>query len=138
MATLKFEIDSKEFDFMDDLRRYFPQLRAQTLGYVGYQVVKILRKDFLSGQELDLQAYPYDRKGRRTASYSINKRVSQTTVSSYPVNLFETGRTLRSGNRESPKNIIRQKLKQSASGNMQRILNEFDKKYLQAEIDKRV
>ena len=80
MATLKFEYDSKDFDFMNQLRKQFPELRAQTMGFVGKEGKLLLKKKFLSGQEIDLfragkvsSTDMKDSRGFRAVSYSIGK-----------------------------------------------------------------
>lgn len=136
MARLIFEYDNRQFDFMRKLVEMFPQIRAQMLGYVGKEGKDILKTRLLSGQSLDLRKYPYDKRGRRTVGYSINRRADQVSISSYPVNLFERGRRLRSGKKEPARNIIRGRLKGIMQSDLQRILNEFDSKFLEKEMKK--
>lgn len=136
MARLIFEYDNRQFDFMRKLVEMFPQIRAQMLGYVGKEGKDNLKTKLLSGQSLNLRAYPDDRRGRRTVGYSINRRADQVSISSYPVNLFERGRLLRSGKKEPARNIIRGRLKGIMQSDLQRILNEFDSKFLDKEMKK--
>ena len=136
MARLIFEYDNRQFDFMRRLVEMFPQIRAQMLGYVGKEGKDILKTRLLSGQSLDLRKYPYDKSGRRTVGYSINRRADMVSISSYPVNLFERGRRLRGGKKEPARNIIRGRLKGIMQSDLQRILNEFDNKFLDKEMKK--
>ena len=136
MARLIFEYDNRQFDFMRKLVEMFPQIRAQMLGYVGKEGKDNLKTKLLSGQSLDLRAYPEDKRGRRTVGYTINRRADQVSISSYPVNLFERGRELRGGKKEPARNIIRGRLKGIMQSDLQRILNEFDSKFLDKEMKK--
>ncbi len=136
MARLIFEYDNRQFDFMRKLVEMFPQVRAQLLGYVGSEGKRNLKTKLLSGQSLNLRAYPEDKRGRRTVGYSINRRADMVSISSYPVNLFERGRRLRSGEKEPARNIIRGRLKGIMQSDLQRILNEFDNKFLEKEMKK--
>lgn len=136
MARLIFEYDNRQFDFMRKLVEMFPQIRAQMLGYVGKEGKDNLKTKLLSGQSLNLRAYPDDKRGRRTVGYSINRRADQVSISSYPVNLFERGRILRGGKKEPARNIIRGRLKGIMQSDLQRILNEFDNKFLDKEMKK--
>ena len=90
MARLIFEYNDRQFDFMRKLVEMFPQIRAQMLGYVGKEGKTNLKTKLLSGQSLNLRKYPEDKRGRRTVGYSINRRADMVSISSYPVNLFET------------------------------------------------
>ena len=136
MARLIFEYDNRQFDFMRKLVEMFPQIRAQMLGYVGKEGKDNLKTKLLSGQSLNLRAYPDDKRGRRTVGYTINRRADQVSISSYPVNLFERGRRLRGGKKEPARNIIRGRLKGIMQSDLQRILNEFDSKFLDKEMKK--
>ena len=136
MARLIFEYDNRQFDFMRKLVEIFPQVRAQLLGYVGNEGKRNLKTKLLSGQSLNLKAYPEDKRGKRTVGYSINRRADVVSISSYPVNLFERGRRLRGGKKEPARNIIRGRLKGIMQSDLQRILNEFDSKFLDKEMKK--
>ena len=128
--------DPAQWDFIKELKDKFPNFQAVAMGYVGRAGKNMLKKSFLSGQDLDLQAYPRDKKGRRTVSYTIGKRAASVRISSYPVNLFEHGRKLRDGTKQSGKKIITGKLKGAMSSGLQSILNDYDSQYLQKELSK--
>jgi hypothetical protein len=118
------------------LQKSFPDLRAQVLGLVGSEGKRRLKERLLSGQEINLRKYPYDKMGRRTAQYTIGKGAQHVSISSYPVNLFEKGRKLRSGNKEPGKFILTKKLKNIMAADLQGILQEADKKILQEMLNK--
>lgn len=133
MAILKLQYDDPSPIFAD-LRKFFPELRAQTMGFVGKQGADILYNQFLRGQEIRLGVYPRDKIGRRTVSYSVGKRAAQVAIASYPLNPFEHGRTLRSGKREPAKRVITRKLKSVMASQLQSIVGQFDKKYLESRL----
>lgn len=135
-AKLKLEIDKSGFKKFMQLRHMFPDLMARTLGYIGSQGEKKLKKEFLSGQEIDLRAYPLDKKGKETISYSIGKGAKYLKIRSYPVNLFEKGRMLRSGKKEPGKYILTKKFKTAMMSSVHAMAREFDRKILQGEMDK--
>ena len=136
MALLKMEFKNNDFQAVNEMRKLFPELRASTMGYVGAKSRSLLKKQFLSGQEIDLKAYPRDSKGRRTTNYSIGKKAKYVRISSYPLNLFEKGRMLRSGRKEPGKKIITGKLKKAVMSQLQGWVNEFDQNVWEKELNK--
>lgn len=137
MAGVKFEVETNPSEFlaMRKIAEQFPEIRAQMLGYVGSRGKHILFDSFLSGQELTYKGLT-DSKGRDKTSYTIAKRAIAVKIRSYPANFFEKGRKLRSGSMEPGKFIITRKLKSLMSSQMQNILNDFDRQYLQKKLDK--
>ena len=139
MATLKFELNKKEFMVIDEMRKLFPELRARTMGHIGSRSKDILLRRFLSGQEIKLKDSsdsPKDKKGRRLAGYTVGKNAKHVAISSYPMNLFEKGRMLRSGRKEAGKKVITGKLKQAVMSELQGMVNEFDSKVWEKELNK--
>lgn len=138
MAQVRFNIEfnSKELEVFNRLRKMFPELRARTLGYVGKAGKSRLKTRLLSGQEIDLEAYPTDKKGRPTVQSQVGRGAGKVTITSYPANLFEHGRLLRSGAREPGKKIITGKLKSLMKSDIQNIVNDFDNNHFQKLIDK--
>jgi len=137
MAKVSFrvEYDSKEIaEFFRKMRKYFPQLRAQSLGFVGYEVKKILVSKYLSGNEFKFKGFK-DVKGRRKVGYSIDKYARYVRITSYPLNLYERGRMLRSGRKEAGHYIITRKLKQDAQSSINQFAQQFDAKYMQRYIN---
>ena len=118
MSGLKADISGDFREFRQFIKT-FPKLRAEMLSSVGKQARLTLKAEFLSGQELDLRRYPKDRAGRHTVSSKVQKRATKVSIWSYPVNLFENGRRLRSGKKESGKKIITVKFKNSLNGKLQ-------------------
>lgn len=136
MAGLTIDFNDKAFsDLLRELKVLFPEIRAQALGYIGKQGKKALKQKFLSGQEIYLDE-DFDESGRRTISYSIGKDAKYVKISSYPMNLFERGRRLRSGAKEPGKRVVTRKLKQLMMSNISRLTNEFDNKYLQKKVSR--
>jgi hypothetical protein len=135
-TVFSMEYDPKQWEWINELRDNMPKFRAVAMGYIGKAGKDRLKKSFLSGQELNLSAYPRDKKGRRTISYSIGKYGSHVLISSYPVNLFEMGRKLRGGGSQPGKFIITRKFKQAMSSDLNGILTDYDANYLQKELNK--
>lgn len=135
MARLELEAKG-DFHSIRKLAEFFPELRAMTLGFVGKTGVKRLRRRFLLGQEITLRKYPFDAIGRRTIKYSVGKGAAHVRIGSYPLNLFESGRRLRSGRKEPGKRIIKGKFKKMMEADLQGILNTFDNLFLKRELKK--
>lgn len=137
MADIKVEYDDKDFQkFLSSMRNFFPEISAQLLGFIGSRAKSILRFKFLSGQELNLKAYPKDRLGHPTISYSIGRKAKYVKISSYPLNLFEKGRKLRSGEKETGKHIMKRKFKQYMMSQIPKLTNEFDNTILKRKVEK--
>ena len=112
MAILKAEFTTN-LESIRQLIQIFPELNGRFLSLVGKRARTILKEEFLSGQDLNLQAFPRDKMGRFTITSDVNRKRTQVKIYSYPVNLFERGRILRSGRKEPGKFIITRKLKQA-------------------------
>lgn len=115
---------------LQDLVRAFPSLGADFLESVGQKSKTYLKEQLLSGQELNLRAYPTDKAGRPTISVVKDPRRGKVKRSvkifSYPVNLFEKGRGLPGGGREPGRYIITRKLKQAVSQRLGSYIAEFE------------
>ena len=137
MAGLSLEYDDRELKkFFMQMRGFFPEVSAQLMGYIGSKGKPLLKTQFLSGQEINLKAYPKDVLGHPTISYSIGKKAKYVRFSSYVLNLFERGRTLRSGRKEKGHYVMTRKFKTFMLSNLDRFGNEFDSKILQPRVNK--
>ena len=136
MARLEFEYNKAEFLAFRELANQFPELRARLMGHVGKSGKDRLYRNFLKGQAIDLRAYPEDSKGRPTVKYSVGKNANAVSISSYPMNLFERGRMLRSGRKEQGKKVIKGSFKQMMNSQLQGILQDFDRTILQQQLNK--
>lgn len=128
MALLTFEYDKGDFDVFMRLAAALPVMTNQALGFVGNESKKILKKELLSGQELDYKGFT-DKKGRPKASYGI-KYGQYVTIRSYPANFFTVSNTVQR------KRDIWKRLKMMTNNQLASIIKEFDKKYLQDAITK--
>lgn len=135
MAILKAEVDI-DFKPILQLAVIFPELNGRFLALVGKRARVLLKEEYLSGQELMLNAYPKDKKGNYTIVSDVNKKRTQVKIYSYPVNLFERGRMLRSGKKERGKYIITRKLKQAVLNRTASYANEFQARVLEPELKK--
>lgn len=138
-----FNIDGKIPNFSRMASR-FPELSARILGYIGKSLALDLYENNLSGQNgityhpsrTDRSGLPLDKRGRRMSQYSISKRANRVTITSYPLNFFEAGRTLRSGRKEAGKYILKNfssgvdtKLQSLANEGADKILKDWEEKY---------
>lgn len=135
MASLKFEVDTSGMTEFHKLRNMFPELNASTLGYVGNEGKKRLKKLMLRS-DLDFKSLEKDSKGRPIVSYSIGRGAKFVKIGSYPMHLFDNGRMLRSGRKETGRKIVTGKLKSIMQSDIQSIVNKFDKTILQKEMDR--
>ena len=136
MASLKFDYSGGEFSkSMNTLASLFPEIRSRFLGYIGTSGRNILKLQYLSGQELNIEN-DTDEKGRPLVNYSFFGRGDKmgVKISSYPVNLFERGRKLRSGKKEPGKKIITVKLKQNMSSQLSSIANRASRSIIENEM----
>lgn len=134
MDVLKAELQF-ETGFINELIKAIPELNGGFLSLVGARARTLLKQKYLSGQELNYKSFDTDKMGRNLITSDVNKRRDETKIYSYPVNLFETGRTLRDGSREQGKYIITKKLKQDIMMNMDSYVVEFERK-IQGDLDK--
>ena len=128
MARVRFDLDTKglyELGVIKKLMRLFPDMRGDLLAFIGNAGRNKLRREHLTGQDLTLRAREQDKLGRRTVNYSVNKRTSQTTITSYPVNFFEHGYLLH-GRLMPARKIITGKLKTTMAGNLQRYIDAWE------------
>ena len=136
MARLEFEYNKAEFLAFRELANQFPELRARLMGHVGKSGKDRLYINFLKGQAITLDDSMKDKVGRPTVNYSIGRNANAVSISSYPMNLFERGRMLRSGRKEQGKKVIKGSFKQMMNSQLQGILQDFDRTILQQELNK--
>ena len=134
MAVLRTEAT---FDYspIQELVKQFPSLGGRYLALVGKRSRVLLKEQLLSGQEITLNAYPTDARGRNTITSDVNKKRNQVKIYSYPANLFERGRMLRSGKKERGKYIITKKLKGLVEPKIPNYITEFENRILEPEIN---
>ena len=119
-----------------ELAKQFPSLNGRYLSLIGKRARNVLKQELLSGQELNLNAYPRDKRGKYTITSDVNKRRTQVKIYAYPVNLFERGRKLRSGKKEPGKYIITRKLKDKVTPRVPSYIMDFERRILGDEIHK--
>jgi len=133
MSVMKFEVQYSNRVILELLEKV-PELSGRYLALVGKRARTILKEKYLSGQELNLDAFPEDKIGRNTITSNVNRKRDTTKIYSYPVNLFEKGRRLRDGSKEAGKYIITKKLKQDVMARVTSYTNEFEVE-IQRELD---
>lgn len=132
MAGLTFEADFN-FKPIQDLINIFPELNGRFLALVGKRGRQILKEEYFSGQAIDLRAFPKDSRGRNTITSDVNKKRTVTKIYSYPNNLFERGRRLRSGRKEKGNYVVTRKLKSAITGRMASYTREFETRVIEPE-----
>lgn len=131
-----------EFEVKNDISglvkfmKLWPDVAGGVLAFIGKRGRQTLKGQLLSGQELELNKFPTDSKGRYTITSNVNKKRTSTKISSYPVNLFENGRKLRSGKIEPGQKIITGKLKILMSGKIQGWASEYQARFIDKELKK--
>jgi hypothetical protein len=129
MTTLEL-VETGELPNFEALIKQFPELSARILGYLGKNAAMELEAMMEAGtngvQFHEMSGNRKSRGGRRMITYSVGKGAKWVRVSSFPLNLFEGGRTLRGGGREAARNIIRGKLKGTFSGRIGGLVHEAE------------
>ena len=114
MAAVTLEQTGNLPDF-EAMFRAFPGLSARILGYLGKEAAVELMGMMQRGEQgitfRDMDGNRKSRGGRRMITYSVGRGLKYVRISSFPLNLFEGGRTLRSGKRERSRNILRRTLR---------------------------
>ena len=126
MARVRFDLDTKglyELGVIKKLMRFFPDMRGDLLGHIGAEGRQELKRSHLSGQDLNLNS-DTDKRGRRTINFSVDKRATRATITSYPVNLFEKGYTLH-GRKMPARNIITGKFKTTVASKLQSYIDAW-------------
>ena len=122
------------FEPLQQLARQFPEFNGRFLALIGSRARRILKEDYLSGQELTYKSFGRSKSGQHLITTDVNKRRTFTKIYSFPLNLFERGRTLRSGRREAGKFILTRKLKQDILSRTGSYVSEFERRILQPEL----
>ncbi len=135
MARIKTE-DPSDLGAFNGFVKRFPELKSEILSYIGNQARGDLVDNFLSGQEIQLRAFPFDSARKQTTKSRVMRNRKTIVVTSYPVNLFEKGRMLRDGSFEEPKNIFSSKFKGVVASNVGKYSDKAVKKIFDDRIRK--
>ena len=103
----------------------FPEMRSRYLGFTASKIKHLVKSQFLSGQEI-LLTKSQDARGRSMVNYRILRRGERARLTSIPMNLFERGRRLRSGEREQGKWVVTRKAPRSAQVHLDAWAKEFE------------
>ena len=93
------------FDEVDNLIKRFPHLKKSFMSSISYQAKELLYNQYLKGKAINLRGKRKDKRGRFLVSSKF-VRGDKIKVASYPLNLFENGRILRDGKKESGKKVM--------------------------------
>ena len=129
MGLLTMQYQTNDFPSFARIAAALPTMSNQVLGFVGNESKKIAKARLFSGQELNYGNRWEDKRGRPKVSYGI-KYAQYVTIRSYPANFFTVS------NRRQRKRDIWGNLKNMTNSRLDFILQEFDRKYLQAEFEK--
>ena len=123
---------------LGEMIKAFPVLGRRVMAHIGWKGKLTVKGALMSGVNgVTLKKYPRDRKGRRTVSWNYDNRSGNAiAIRSYPMNLFESGRTLRSGQREPGRKIITGKMAVLVEAQLQRYASEATSEIIQKEMDR--
>jgi len=120
---------------LNTLVKSFPSLKYGVLSFVAKRGRILLKNSYLSGQYINLRRSDTDSKGVNLVTGRTGKR-SSVIFSSYPLNLFERGRTLRDGRTESGRYILTKKFRGGLDAKLQTFTNQAQKRILNPMIEK--
>jgi hypothetical protein len=140
MAQVEWSVEFNPgvFEGIRQMGRIFQEVNARALGFIGLEGARLLRTYLRPGGDFNLRAWPKDDAGRRTISYSIGRRAKHVRISSYPMNLFERGRTLRSGAQERGRRIVTGPFKAAMEAQLPSLINQFDNRFFQEMVDQAI
>jgi hypothetical protein len=130
--TLDIKAETKE---LQALIKSFPELRARIFSYIGKHGRLTLKNQLLRGQELFLNEYPKDKKGRPTISHHVLPRAVGVQFSSYPLNLYEN-KWSPHGVRKGGRKILTGKFKIIMESKLQEMATEARRKIIDGELSK--
>ena len=132
--TLQVHANSANFE---NMVRNFGGLKVGYLSRIAEKGRLTLKGMLIGGNGLiNLEQYPVSSGGKRTIKASVLVRSSRIKFSSFPVNLFENGRMLRSGKKEAPKKIITGKFRSIAESRLQSWSDYAERIVLQEAMNK--
>ena len=131
--TAKVSSDMASFNAV---AKRFPDIRQHFIRSI-LKFGRLTLKGMVSGvgAPVHLRSIPTDKSGKHTLRTRVNRAKTGGTISSYPLNLFENGRTLRSGRAEPGKYIITKKLKSQMDSRMQSVADRAVRTIIQKEFD---
>jgi len=125
MAGLKLNIDFQT-NGLYSLVNKWGGLKANFMSNIGKQARLTLKRQLLSGQTITLHK-DMNKLGKYNIRSRVGRGANSVSISSPPINLFERGRTLRSGQKEAGKRIITSKLKTLVDANMGAYISKAEK-----------
>jgi len=134
--SLSIQVQTESSSFSDMVKN-FSGLKVGYLSRIAEKGRLTLKGMLIGGNGMiNLKQYPKSSGGKRTVSATVLSRSSMVKFSSFPVNLFENGRMLRSGKREAPKKIITGKFKSIAESRLQNWSDYAERVVLQEAMKK--
>ena len=129
-ANLTFDVDD-----IKKIIKAFPATASRVMGRVGHQAAEFAKKKYLSEKGPNTLLYRgwKDKKGRHKILWSVQRGGRSVNISSYPLNLFERGRMLRSGKMEKGRYILSRRLRADVKSMQTQWLNWAVKKEMDKE-----
>lgn len=118
-----------DLEALDRVIERFPEMRSRYLGFTATRIKTLMKSQFLSGQEI-LLTKSQDTLGRSMVNYRISNRGEKARLTSIPMNLFERGRLLRSGQKERGKWVVTRKVPKEAQVQVNSWAREFEQEIL--------
>jgi len=137
MARKSLEVKvSSDLASFNSVAKRFPDIRQHFFRSI-LKFGRLTLKGMVSGvgAPVHLTAIPTDKAGKHTIKTRVNRKKTGGSITSYPLNLFENGRTLRSGRVEPGKYIITKKLKSQMDSRMQSVADRAVRTIIQKEFD---
>lgn len=126
MAGIKMEVTFR-MGGLATLIKSWDSYRVTFLHDIAKQGRLTLKGQLLSGQEIYLKK-DKNKKGYDNIRSRVGRGGNSAYITSAPTNLFERGRTLRSGAKEPGKYIITRKLRALVDANMDNYVMQFERK----------
>lgn len=136
---MKIGVDSTQWDGrIATLAKNFPSLRVRLLSKVGAHGRLTFKGLLMQGDDVfQLHAFPYGDSGKkRTVASKVFRRGNAVRINSFPLNLYNKGRTLRDGKRQTPSLIFPKFVQLMQAKELQNAVNEAEKEIIQKEFDK--
>ena len=123
---------------VSELARDFPAFRVRLLSKVGSHGRVTMKGVLMQGDDVfHLLSFPYGESGKkRTVSSKVFRRGNAVRMNSFPVNLYNKGRKLRSGERQQPTLVFDRFVQLMKSRELQRGVDQAEKEILEKEFSK--
>jgi len=136
---MRIKFDSVQWDGrIATLARNFPELRVRLLSSVGAHGRVTLKGILMSGDDVfHLLSFPYGASGKkRTIASKVFRKGHSVRINSFPLNLYTSGRTLRSGVKQEPSLLFPKFVQLMQAKELQNAVDSAEKEILDKEFKK--